>query len=404
MDTMADSASTSSRPDDDATLVVHHSGDEPGARSFAGGDAIGRYVVIDEVGRGGMGQVLRAYDPRLRREIAVKVLHVAEANASSGTTGGGRILREAQAMAQLSHPNVVPVYDVEVAEGRVFIAMEYVPGQSLREWLENGSHPWREILAKFVSAGRGLAAAHAAGIVHRDFKPANVIVGEDGRVRVVDFGLARVRIDAEIEDAEIDPISLSEYCLDDAMTAAGSVLGTPRYMAPEQHRGGQVDAASDLYSFCLALLEHAIAGLGSDDVRRGTLLSALASSLGDLERLEEAERKYSTAMEVIERTRGGRHTSMSAPLMGLAELLLRQERAEAAEPHARRAIAVLADGDQDPTRLAQAEHLLARILWGRPDRRDEALALVTSALEHARASRTPNERLIESLEALASSR
>ncbi len=236
--------------------------DGPGASvpSAAGanvgiGTHIGRYLVIDEIGVGGMGRVYRAYDPKLSREVAVKKLRV----RGKDSTGGARMLREAKAMAQLSHPNVVPIYDVEIDDDDVAIAMEYVEGDTLREWLRRGPHPWREVLDAFVEAGRGLAAAHAQGIVHRDFKPANVLFGTDGRVRVMDFGLARSldsRSSSSDADLDVDPrASASNVDLSSALTEQGTVVGTPTYMAPEQHIAGDADARTDQYAFCTALWE-----------------------------------------------------------------------------------------------------------------------------------------------------
>lgn len=153
------------------------------------GTVVGRYVVLEGLaagGMGGMGIVYAAYDPDLYRRVAIKFLLSNQANH----TGHDRLLREARAMAQLSHPNVVAVYDVGTWQERVFIAMELVDGGTLKGWLA-GDRSCREILDTFIAAGRGLAAAHAAGLVHRDFKPSNVMVGHDGRVRVTDFGLVR---------------------------------------------------------------------------------------------------------------------------------------------------------------------------------------------------------------------
>src|SRR5262249_36026802 len=143
------------------------------------------------IGQGGMGIVYAAHDPSLSRKITLKLLRDDEEPARKSGARQAWLLREAQAMAQLSHPNVVAVYDVGTFEGQVFLAMEFVAGQTLQHWLRQRQRPWPEVLARFLEAGRGLAAAHAQGIVHRDFKPANILVGMDGRVRVTDFGLAR---------------------------------------------------------------------------------------------------------------------------------------------------------------------------------------------------------------------
>ena len=157
------------------------------ARPIQPGDCLGRYTVRRLIGAGGMGRVFAAVDPELGRAVAIKLIRAERAWAPSARA---RLLREAQAMARLHHPNVVTVYDVGTQDDEVFIAMELVEGSTLGEWMRVGGRAWRKVLETFIAAGRGLAAAHRAGIVHRDFKPANVIVGPD-RVVVVDFGLAR---------------------------------------------------------------------------------------------------------------------------------------------------------------------------------------------------------------------
>ncbi|MBK6918159.1 MAG: tetratricopeptide repeat protein [Deltaproteobacteria bacterium] len=226
------------------------------------GPEIGRYLVIDQIGAGGMGRVFRAYDPKLGREVALKRLHV---RVGPRSNDGARMLREAKAMAQLAHPNVVSVFDVDLDHGALFIAMEYVEGVTLRTWLRRRAPSWRAVLGMFVQAGRGLAAAHAQGIVHRDFKPANVIVGTDGRARVMDFGLARAASDDDsgIFDAVPDAFAPrvegddGDAVIDvgDTLTADGTVVGTPPYMAPEQHVAEPVDARTDQYAFCVSLWE-----------------------------------------------------------------------------------------------------------------------------------------------------
>lgn len=222
------------------------------------GARVGRYVVLEEIGRGGMGRVLRAHDPQLQREVALKEVR----RDRLGSAGAQRLVAEARAMAKLSHPNVVAVYDVEpIAHGELVLVMEYVPGQTLAHWLQQ-PHPWRAIVACFRQAGRGLAAAHAAGLLHRDFKADNVLVTAPGvlgeaRVRVTDFGLAR-ELDASLDS---DPASQSQrgaaqrVAPSDGLTAPGAIVGTLPYLAPERLVGAPADAASDQFAFCVALWE-----------------------------------------------------------------------------------------------------------------------------------------------------
>jgi tetratricopeptide (TPR) repeat protein len=234
-------------------------GDGPrGAARLPPGTTVGRYVIEDELGSGGMGVVYGARDPQLERKVAVKLVHANPAETGGGasgprtSSGASRLLREAQAMAKLHHPNVIVVHDVGTVADQVFIAMEYLDGGTLRHWVEQQRPAWPEILARYLLAGDGLAAAHAAGIVHRDFKPENVLLGGNGRVCVVDFGLARgVAPDPR---TEADTTS-SPHSLEIRLTQTGAVMGTPAYMAPEQHAGQVADERSDQFSFCVALYE-----------------------------------------------------------------------------------------------------------------------------------------------------
>jgi serine/threonine protein kinase len=198
---------------------------------------VGRYRLDERIGAGGMGLVYRAHDEVLDRAVAVKLLRPGF-DAQMGTE---RLQREARAMARLSHPHVVTVHDVGVFEDSVFVAMEYVDGPTLRQWLRE-PRAVGDVLDVLVQAGRGMAAAHAAELIHRDFKPENVIVGHDGRVRVLDFGLAK-------------PLAVGETDAGDFVTITGTVLGTPRYMAPEQFRGEPADARTDQFAMGVVFYE-----------------------------------------------------------------------------------------------------------------------------------------------------
>lgn len=247
------------------------------------GSAIGRYVTLGELGRGGMGVVLRAYDPVLQREVALKVLR----QGTLSDRARSRLLREARAMAQLSHPNVVTVFDVaNDDEAGVVLAMELVQGETLATWMSRNPTP-AEIIERFIAAGRGLEAAHTAQLLHRDFKPANVLLGPGKRVRVTDFGLAR-RVDGVVSGSADGPDSEQREASDsrfpsgtaEVVTEAGAVAGTLAYMAPEQHDSRDLTPAADQFAFC-ASMWHAIAGTLPFAAKTGPELVALKRA-GDL--------------------------------------------------------------------------------------------------------------------------
>ena len=300
-----------------------HGSDSPeGDNALARAAAIGRYLVLGLVGKGAMGEVYAAYDPELDRKVAIKLLRV-RGDQGSVTDGRTRLMREAQAIAKLSHPNVVTVYDVGTFQDQVFIAMQFVEGHTVGYWIHARSRDWPEVLKTFADAGRGLAAAHEKDLIHRDFKPENVMVSDDGHVRVMDFGLARVVVDrdqgsapapetetetgTEIEieieattahavttvgaddfDAESTratgretaiPVMVpgaSSQALKIDLTQTGAMLGTPAYMSPEQFAGSQVDARTDQFSFCVALYE---ALYGERPFAGNTLVELMASVL-----------------------------------------------------------------------------------------------------------------------------
>jgi predicted Ser/Thr protein kinase len=224
------------------------------ATGLSRGAQLGRYVVLERLGAGGMGVVYTAYDPELDRKVAVKLLQ--PCSAEQRAEEEARLLREGQAMARLSHPNVITVHDVGTFFDQVFVAMEFVDGVTLRE-VQKQPLSWQSALKLYVQAGRGLAAAHAAGLIHRDFKPDNTLVDGAGRVRVLDFGLARALDGApETPAAPAPDLPIpSGGVLSTPLTNPGAFMGTPQYMAPEQLFGAEVDARTDQFGFCVAFYE-----------------------------------------------------------------------------------------------------------------------------------------------------
>jgi formylglycine-generating enzyme required for sulfatase activity len=312
------------------------------------GARIGRYVILERVGNGAMGVVYGAYDPELDRKIALKLLRGVGAGAAP--LARARMMREAKAMARLSHPNVAAVHDVGEFEERIFLATEFLSGGTVRSWLEGQARPWREIVSVFIAAGRGLAAAHAAGLVHRDFKPDNVLLDKEGRARVVDFGLARNAEAAEEEsqspgsvidlataaggsessDAfpppKYDPnlptgVDLNPSDKLDKLTRTGALMGTPAYMAPEQFLGESTDERSDQFSFCVALYE---ALYGQRPFEGDTLLALSTSVTGGILRPLPKERDVPAwirraVMRGLRIKRDERYPSMTALIAALED-------------------------------------------------------------------------------------
>ncbi|MEM7153976.1 MAG: protein kinase [Myxococcota bacterium] len=238
----------------------------------------GRFIALEQVGMGGMGVVLAAYDPKLDRKVAIKQIRVSANRDLSRSQA--RLLREAQLMARLAHPNIVAVHDVGEYDGGLYVAMEFVHGQTLHHWLHEQKRSRSEILEKFFAAGRGLEAAHGAGVVHRDFKPVNVMVGDDGRVRVLDFGLA---FEAGEGDDHEDRLSTLEEkpsrrasSSSSGLTSDGMIVGTPNYMAPEVLDGGGAGVPADQFAFCVSLWE---ALYGIHPFARGSIATMQAAML-----------------------------------------------------------------------------------------------------------------------------
>ena len=273
------------------------------------GDVLSRYIVLEEIGRGAMGVVYAAYDPELDRKVALKVLH----------RGRERLLREAQALARLSSAYAVAIHDVGVSGGRLFLAMEYVDGESLDAWLGRGPHPWRDVLTRLLAAGRGLEAAHLAGVVHRDFKPANVLLAGDGGVKVADFGLARASgsLDGTTSTGSGRAVDLER------LTATGELMGTPSYMAPEQHEGKVATEASDQFSFCVSLYRglYGVMPFTADDLM-GLRVAVLAGEVRPPpDNIEVPAGLYALVARGLSREPENRHASMTELLEGLTSYL-----------------------------------------------------------------------------------
>ena len=226
------------------------------------GESTGRFVIIDELGRGAMGTVYAAFDVKLERQIALKLLHRSD-------RGMGSLLAEAQALARVNHPNVVTVYDVGEHEGRLYLAMELVHGRTLRQWRKDTNPTWREIIETYRMAARGLHAVHVAELIHGDFKPDNVMVADDGRVLVMDFGIAR-SLDGTLSGDDLTASNSGSRSLD-----VSRIRGTPAYMAPEQFRLEGVGPASDQFAFCVALHE----ALWGERPFDGSTLAELSSNV-----------------------------------------------------------------------------------------------------------------------------
>ena len=251
-------------PDTSDALAVTAPASQPergaaadGAAGLLPGTIVGRYVILHRIGVGGMGEVFAAHDPDLDRRVAVKVLRGTGGHSPDASRGRARLLREALALAKLAHPNVVAVHDVGLHEGAVYLAMEHVDGATLRSWVDVERQPWKRVLEVVLAVGEGVAAAHDANLLHRDIKPENVMLGRDGRVRLMDFGLARTALQTETLDADDAPAAGdgAADALAAQVTGTGVVAGTPKYMAPEQWRGGPIGPAVDQFALCVMAWE-----------------------------------------------------------------------------------------------------------------------------------------------------
>ncbi|TMQ18603.1 MAG: serine/threonine protein kinase [Deltaproteobacteria bacterium] len=320
---------------------------------------LGRYRLERELGAGAMGVVHAAFDPNLERRIALKVLR-----GTATFDARDRLLREARAMARLAHPNVVTVYEVSFADGRDFVAMELIHGETLAEWLREVRRTPAAILDAFLAAGRGLAAAHAAGIVHRDFKPHNVLRSRAGRIVVTDFGLAREAASQEPAlDATLVGTGSSAASALSGITVTGSLLGTPAYMAPEQWQGGAITPATDQFAFCVALWEalsgqRPYRGPTFDDLKRQVARGPAALDASRIPRRvrgllrrgldPDPAKRWPSMDALLERLRRARRRpGVAAAIAGgavvaavVAFLALRPDAAPGCEPPAREVAAV----------------------------------------------------------------
>ncbi|MEM6995242.1 MAG: protein kinase [Myxococcota bacterium] len=352
---------------------------DPGValRPLARGDSVGRYLLVERIGAGAFGEVFSAYDPKLDRKLAIKIGRTGLLGGSAHPDQEARALREAQALAQLSHPNVVAVHDVGTVDGRLFIAMEHIDGETLAQWRQRAQPDWSAARDVYVAAARGLAAAHAAGFVHRDFKPANVMLGPAGRVRVLDFGL--VRPDRHPQARTGAPRDRGP---DTTVTRTGSLMGTPAYMAPEQERGEPVDARADQFALCVSLWEcifggrppRTEAGLdlrprGAKVVPPGWLVRALQRGLASdpAERFADVEALLAALSHDRTRRRHWRWAAAGALLSALAATAVVTLR----EPEA---TAEVADGVAQTVRAARDAAARAYYVYPAADGDDRSTA------------------------------
>ena len=349
---------------------------------------VGRFVLLEKVGVGAMGVVYKAYDPKLDRRVALKLVRTRDADPNHE-----RLIREARALAKLSHPNVVAVHEVDTVRDGLFIAMEYIAGKTVGDWLADDHLAIDDILAVFVAAGRGLAAAHDAGVIHRDFKPDNAIVGNDGRVRVVDFGLAHAaEMAAPVTDESAAVATESAAATTDApsrLTNTGRVVGTPRFMSPEQFAAAPTDHRSDQFSFAVALYE----ALYGESPFHGTTFAELARAVtsgevrtapantGVSTRLRRVllrglaprpDDRYPSMSHMLAELQPARKSRWGAVALGVAVL-------------AAGGALVLAGGNDDTPVCGAPEQVLAT-LWTAPQKSAVERAFIATGRPHAEAT------------------
>ena len=405
----------------DTAVGVNDGGEVAEQPCLLEGDRVGRYLIIGKVGyliigkvgQGGMGVVYRAYDTKLEREVALKCLDARRMSS----VAQGRLLREARAMAQVSHPNVVTVYDVEEVRDQFVISMEYVKGEDLEAWTRAELRPWQEVRDLFLDIGAGLLAAHRAGMLHRDFKPQNVLIGRDGRARVTDFGLARFELkpdepldepEATAEDESCRSLSESARSkLSEPLTRFGAVVGTPAFMAPEQHVAQEeLDARADQYAFCLTMWQ-CLTGRNPFTEKDPELLPIVEAKhrgppewprTGEIpDHIGEAlrrglavkpENRWPTMEELLnrallisEKAQGPKHLNVGVTLVGLAANYEKQHRFAEALPLLERAREICEKGNMASVVRAEAAFALVRVLWAFGKDRARARSLAHEALE-----------------------